>query len=206
MIKKIIKDKRGVALYITLSILVVIVTIITVLGRTLLNGVDMATNQKRFLQARYVAESAIEQTKWMAKNTEPYGSGHTFFSGCSVGQCINFTSGGCIACGNAQALTNTTTIDYYFYRAQVVVNAKNSSGATLEAQAFDTNRLMVYATTSASLVPRCFNDDGSMFCNTTTQPGSPNTIIPNGFGGYCNDCVGGNDVNCNAAPAVHKCN
>lgn len=182
---KLIKDdQRGVALYIVLTI-VLLVTLITILmNRVLLNGVDMMAGQRESTQAYYAAEEGVERVKATHYNTSTRA--YVMSNGnCGNGACIDFTTIGtsttaCIACGQPNAFVTSTSNVLY----EVALKVNSSTSVSLTGYGFFKNAIVnASGTLNTDVINQsavitynpCQLPSGVLTCTSTNGLPSPNT-------------------------------
>lgn len=93
------KPPQGVALLLVMTIIVVVLSTVTIGVTLLLNNLDESKSRQDTEQALASAYAGIEKVKGYYKNNP------SFFSGCAVNDCIDFTNtSSCVACTDAKAM------------------------------------------------------------------------------------------------------
>ncbi len=141
-LKLVKSDQRGVALYIVLTIVLLVTLITVLLNRALLNAVDMMAGQRESIQAYYAAEEGVERVKAIHYNTSTRA--YVFDNNCGAGACIDFTkigtstTGYCVSCVSANAYVTSTNNLLY----QVAVTINSSTSVSLTGYGFFKNAIV----------------------------------------------------------------
>jgi uncharacterized protein (TIGR02145 family) len=119
------KSKKGVALLLVMAVIVVVLTTVSIGATVLLNNLDTSKGRDDTNAAMVAAQAGIEKVRGYYKNNGG------FFNGCSVNDCINFTTNNCSSCDTAGAMFTDGSRRY-----KVVVMTKNASGVSLQATGY----------------------------------------------------------------------
>jgi len=119
------KPKKGMALLLVMAVIVVVLTTISIGATVLLNNLDASKGQEQTNASFVSAQSAIEKVRGFYKND------NSFFGGCSVNDCIDFSRGRCDSCDAPGAMYNDGN-----RRFKVVIMSKNDSGVSLQATGY----------------------------------------------------------------------
>lgn len=93
------KSPQGVALLLVMTVIVVVLSTVTIGVTLLLNNLDESKSRQDTEQALASAYAGIEKVKGYYKNNP------SFFSGCAVNDCVDFSNtSSCVACSNARAM------------------------------------------------------------------------------------------------------
>ncbi len=122
-----VKPKKGMALLLVMTVIVVVLTTVSIGATVLLNNLDANKGQEQASIAFVSAQSAIEKVRGYYKNDSE------FFDGCLVNHCINFTENSCDSCDNSETMSKYTDGNR---RYKVVITNKNASGVSIEATGY----------------------------------------------------------------------
>lgn len=120
-----VKPKKGMALLLVMTVIVVVLTTVSIGATVLLNNLDANKGQEQASIAFISAQSAIEKVRGYYKNDSE------FFDGCLVNHCINFYENSCDSCDNSETMYTDGNRRY-----KVVITNKNASGVSIEATGY----------------------------------------------------------------------
>lgn len=119
------KSKKGMALLLVMTVIVVVLGTVTIGATLLLNNLDQAKGREDASQALVSAQAGIEKAKGYYKNDEK------FFDGCVVNDCIDFVNNRCTTCSDSNATYNNEKRRY-----QVKIININDKGVALSATGY----------------------------------------------------------------------
>lgn len=108
------KRDKGIALFLTMSVVFVVLTTVIIATAVILNNLDRAKEQASSAQASGAVNAGVEKIKALYKNNQ------SFFESCAVDDCINFSdpeNTSCVSCSDVKA---TYTATGYRYKARIV--------------------------------------------------------------------------------------
>ncbi len=121
------RPQKGVALLMVMAIIAIVLTTISIGVTLLLNNLDAVRGKDDSSQALEAAQAGIEQTRGFFKENE------SFFSGCAVNDCLDFTNDSCTNCNNSSAIYTDINNRYTY---QVMITAMHPDGLTVQSTGF----------------------------------------------------------------------
>lgn len=100
------KSSQGMALLLVMTVIVVVLSTVAVGVTLLLNNLDETKGRENAEQALASAQAGIEKVKGYYKNNP------SFFDGCTINDCVDFTNHRCTACSNSAATYNDGSRSY----------------------------------------------------------------------------------------------
>ncbi len=116
-----LSSRKGIALFLVLSVIFVVLSTVLVGTAVLLNNLDESKTSINGSQARSAATAAWERVNALYKND------HSFFDGCGINDCIDVTNQLCVSCSSAAATYTNGPFKY-----SVKISDLSASGATLD--------------------------------------------------------------------------
>jgi len=128
LINQFIKKPRGMAMIIVLTVVFVVLITVATGATIIVNNLNKSGGQAAKGKSEVSLSVALERLRGM------YKADKALFKGCGVGDCVNTTASGCVACTDSSATYNNGDIKYQ----SSIFNITQPQGLTVGSAIIDT--------------------------------------------------------------------